>query len=83
MFGKNTVIVEFEGDPRFADELQDRGAVKVMSRSHNRVEMKLLDGKSSRSVLDHAVSRVDEIYRYELVEPPLSEIFVEVVRWQQ
>ncbi|MEX0748168.1 MAG: ATP-binding cassette domain-containing protein [Rhodothermales bacterium] len=82
-FGKNTVIVEFEGDPGFADELQARGIVKVMSRSHNRVEMKLLDGTSSRSVLDHAVSRVAEIYRYELVEPPLSEIFVQVVRSQQ
>ena len=79
-FGKNTVVIEFEGDARFAEELEQRGVVKLLSRSHNRAEMKLLNGASPRSILDHALGRVQEIYRYELVEPPLSEIFVEAVR---
>jgi ABC-2 type transport system ATP-binding protein len=30
-------------------------------------------------VLDLALDRTDELYRYERVAPPLNEIFVEVV----
>jgi ABC-2 type transport system ATP-binding protein len=79
-FGKDTVIIEFDGDSRFAAELQARGRVEVISSSHRRVELRLLDGTTARDVLAHALSRVDDLYRFELTEPPLSEIFVASVR---
>lgn len=79
-FGKNTVVIEFDGDAAFADDLASKHLVKVTSRSHSRVEMKLLDGTSARDVLQHAMSRVNDVFRFELMEPPLSEIFVETVK---
>lgn len=82
-FGKNSVVMEFDGDASFADELAATGAVKVISRSHSRVELKLLDGTSSKDILRHAMGRLNEVYRFERTEPPLSEIFVETVRRQQ
>ncbi len=81
-FGKNSLIIEFEGDARFADQLASRDAVKILSRSHNRVELKLADGLDSMEVLKFAMEHLDEVYRFERTEPPLSEIFVETVRAQ-
>lgn len=82
-FGKNSVVVEFDGDASFADELAARGAVKVTSRSHSRVELTLVDGTSSKEVLQFALSHLNDVYRFERTEPPLSEIFVETVRGQE
>lgn len=81
-FGKNSVIIEFDGDASFADELAARGTVKIMSRSHSRVELKLEEGARSKDILQYAMSRVDDLVRFERTEPPLSEIFVETVRAQ-
>lgn len=78
-YGRNTVIIEFDGDASLADELEREGLVKVISRSHARMELKLLDGTSSKGILERSVSRMNEISRFELVEPPLHEIFVDVV----
>lgn len=78
-FGRNTVLMEFDGDASFADEFERKGLVKVLSRSHNRVEMKLLDGTGAKSLLVQSLGRLNEVYRFELVEPPLHEIFVDVV----
>jgi len=78
-YGRNTVILEFDGDASFADDLQTAGFVKVLYRSHKRVELKLLNGTSAKGVLERAMSRLNDIHRFELVEPPLHEIFVDVV----
>lgn len=78
-FGKNTVVLEFDGDDTFIDELSDGGAVRVNTRSAHRAELTLADGTNARDVLDLALDRTDEVYRYERVAPPLNEIFVEVV----
>lgn len=78
-FGKNTVVVEFDGDDTFIDDLRDAGAVRVNTRSAHRAELTLADGTEAREVLDLALERTGEVYRYERVAPPLNEIFVEVV----
>ena len=78
-FGKNTLVLEFDGDDTFIDELVDAGRVRVNTRSTHRAELSLADGTDARSVLDLALDRTDELYRYERVAPPLNEIFVEVV----
>ncbi|MEX0601326.1 MAG: ATP-binding cassette domain-containing protein [Rhodothermales bacterium] len=79
-FARNTVILEFEGGSDAMDDMEARGDVRVISRSHNRLEMMLSDGTSPRSVLDYALSHVDEIRKFEVTEPPLSEIFMSSVR---
>ncbi len=78
-FGRNTVVMEFDGDNSFAGDFERKGLVTVLSRSHNRVEMKLEDGTAARDLLAQAMGGLNEIYRFELVEPPLNEIFVDVV----
>jgi len=78
-FGKNTLVLEFDGDDTFIDELADAGQVRINTRSTHRAELSLADGTDARKVLDLALDRTDELYRYERVAPPLNEIFVEVV----
>ena len=78
-FGQNTLVLEFDGDDAFIDELEAEGRVRVHSRSAHRAELHLTDGTEPRPVLDRALDRTDELYRYERVAPPLNEIFVEVV----
>ncbi len=78
-FGPNTLVLEFDGDDAFIDELEAEGRVRVHSRSAHRAELHLTDGTEARQVLDRALDHTDELYRYERVAPPLNEIFVEVV----
>jgi len=78
-FGENTLVLEFDGDDTFVDDLVADGAVRVNTRSAHRAELSLADGTDARAVLDLALDRTDELFRYERVAPPLNEIFVEVV----
>lgn len=77
-FGKNTVALEWSGGGAFLDQLD--GAVHVIHRTASSAEVRLLDGTPPRRVLDAALADVDELVRFELTEPPLSEIFVMAVR---
>lgn len=81
-FGRNTVVVDFEGSDAFLDALETRGAVRVATRSRSHAEMQLLDGTAPRDVLETALGTVSQVTRFELVEPPLRDIFVTVVQEQ-
>lgn len=81
-FGHNTVVVDFEGSDAFLDALEARGVVRVATRSRSHAEMQLLDGAKPRDVLETALGSVDQVTRFELVEPPLRDIFVTVVQEQ-
>lgn len=78
-FGRETVLLDFEGDGSFLDDLAAQGLVRLGSRSLSRVEVNLLNGTPPRLVLERAMQSVKEIHRFELVEPSLNEIFVRVV----
>lgn len=78
-FGQNTLVLEFDGPDAFIDELENAGRVRVNTRSAHRAELTLADDTDARTILDIALDRTDELYRYERVAPPLNEIFVEVV----
>lgn len=82
-FGRNTVIMEFDGPDRFLDDLVARQMVRVNERSTSYAEVRLLNKTTSRAVLDEALRHVQEITRFELVEPPMREIFVSAVTQQQ
>ncbi|MEP0548619.1 MAG: ATP-binding cassette domain-containing protein [Rhodothermales bacterium] len=81
-FGKNTVTMEFSGDDGFLDQLEVEGAIRLRSRSSGHAEFRLRGTTTARRVLAAALPGVDEVYRFELNEPPLSEIFVMVVNGQ-
>ncbi len=74
-FGKNTVLIEFEGDPGFLDDLEN---VRINNRSTNFAEIRLLDGQDHQNILKKAMN-ASEIHKFQLVEPSLNEIFISTV----
>ena len=78
-FGRNTVVMEFDGDGAFLDALAREGAIRLINRTNHRVELALCNGTPPRRVLEAALSHVRELYRFEVSEPPLTEIFKQVV----
>ncbi len=75
-YGKNTLRIEYSGDGNFLDlphlveKLNHFGAV---------VEAKLRPGADPQEILKAAVARGVRLSRFELVEPPLHDIFIEKV----
>lgn len=74
-FGKNSVEIEFEGDPGFLDRLEN---VRINNRSTNFAEIRVLDGQRMQDIL-HAAMQQAEIYKFERIEPSLNEIFISTV----
>ena len=74
-FGKNTVNIEFEGDASFLDKLDD---VRINNRSTNFAEIRVLNGQHMQDILKTAMEHA-EIYKFERVEPSLTEIFISTV----
>jgi ABC-2 type transport system ATP-binding protein len=74
-FGKNTINIEFEGDPAFLDALP---GVRINNRSANFAEIRMLEGQSTNDILQTAMQYI-EVYKFERVEPSLQEIFISTV----
>lgn len=74
-FGKNTVLLEFQGDGSFLDELD---GVRINNRSTNFAEIRILNGLSHQEILKKAMDK-SEIHKFQLVEPSLNEIFISTV----
>ena len=74
-FGKNTINIEFQGDASFLDKLED---VRINNRSANFAEIRVLNGQSMQEILKTAMDHA-EIYKFERVEPSLTEIFISTV----
>jgi ABC-2 type transport system ATP-binding protein len=74
-FGKNTILMEFEGNAGFLDQLGD---VRINNRSTNFAEIRMLDGQSPQDILTTAINHVN-IHKFESVEPSLQEIFISTV----
>ena len=78
-FKRDAVVIEFDGSDAFLDALEAAGKIEVGNRSQNRAEFRLLGGTPPRQVLEAALSKANEVYRFEVVEPSLNDIFVSVV----
>jgi ABC-2 type transport system ATP-binding protein len=75
-FGRNTVILDFEGDDSFlSDDL-----VKRHTRFANHSEILLQDSADAQEILRRAVTAGVRVNHFELVEPSLNEIFKESVK---
>ena len=77
-YGRNHVQMEYEGD---GDFLQQSKGVQWFKNYGNYVEMELAPDADSRELLTMVVSRV-KLNRFELMEPPLEQIFKDTVRKQ-
>jgi ABC-2 type transport system ATP-binding protein len=74
-FGRNTVILDYEGPDSFlTDDL-----VKRHNQFPNYSEILLQDGADAQEILKRALAVGARVNRFELVEPSLNEIFIESV----
>ena len=71
-YGKNTLILAFEGDGSFLKSLP---GVASASDSGRYVELKLGPGADPQAILKAASERL-KITRFEVVEPSLHDIFI-------
>lgn len=74
-YGRDTILMEFDGDDSFLDEFSD---LKYINRTENRVEFRINENISSRDIINRANEKTNLI-RFELMEPSLHEIFIDVV----
>lgn len=75
-YGKNTLRIEYSGDDSF---LQKPAWIEKTNHFGAVVEVRLRPGADPQEILKSAVERGVRIYRFELVEPSLNEIFIEKV----
>ena len=82
-FGRDTIVMEFDGGNGFLDGLEAQGLATVNQRSHHRAELRLHEGATAKALLEATLPHVDDLHRFELAEPPMRDIFVRVVTEQQ
>ena len=73
-YERNHVIVEFEGDAAFLQS----GEIAEAKNFSGHAEIKLKPHGNAQKLL-HEAADMARIYRFELVEPSLEEIFIETV----
>jgi ABC-2 type transport system ATP-binding protein len=76
-FGKNSIRIVFEGEGGFIRSLP--GVKEVMTESNNYIEIQLEEGANPDNILKAAVEKVS-VSRFEIVEPSLYSIFIDVAR---
>jgi ABC-2 type transport system ATP-binding protein len=74
-YERNHVIVEFEGDSAFLNSAE----ISEAKNFSGRAEIKLKPHGDAQKLLHEAAARAT-IYRFELVEPSLEEIFIQTVK---
>ncbi|MGH9668751.1 MAG: ABC transporter ATP-binding protein [Terriglobales bacterium] len=75
-YGKNHVQIEYDGDGNFLR--QQDGLVESFNDYGNHVELRLKKGADAQELL-RAVAARCRVSRFELSEPSLEEIFIDVV----
>jgi ABC-2 type transport system ATP-binding protein len=73
-YERDRVIIEFEGNPAFLNSPE----IAEFKNYSGHAEIKLKDGANAQKLLAEAASMAT-IYRFELVEPSLEEIFIQSV----
>ena len=75
-YGKNTLRIEYEGDGAFLDR---RELVAAVNHFGAVTEVKLQPNADAQEILKAAVALGVRINHFELMEPPLNDIFIEKV----
>ena len=78
-YGRNTVQVAFDGSPNGdSDYLSQLPDVKSLECYEGYIQLKLSQGADAQQLLQ-AVSQRSRLSRFEVMEPSLEDIFIEVV----
>jgi ABC-2 type transport system ATP-binding protein len=73
-FGKNTIIMEYEGNLDFLKEME---SVRINQSTSNRIEILILDKAIKPNMILEKAMSTAEIFKFELCEPSMDEIFIE------
>ncbi len=74
-YGTNHLIIEFEGDGNFIHQIDNQ---KIIDKTSNRIELKIDSYEEAQLILKNAVIN-NKITKFDIQEPPLNEIFIDVV----
>jgi len=74
-FGQRNVVLEFDGDPSF---LTPDGTVAEVTDFGNHFEIRLREGADPQELLRRALEH-GRVFRFEVTEPSLNEIFIKAV----
>lgn len=74
-FGRNNLKIEFDGSDEFLNSIESS---KIINRSNNSVEIKLENESDSKQIFD-SINDSTFVYKFELAEPSLHEIFINTV----
>jgi ABC-2 type transport system ATP-binding protein len=77
-YPRNRMLLEFNGDERFLDDPLVVASTDEVKIFENHAELKLNSGADPQALLRHFIQSTS-VYRYELVEPSLEEIFIQTV----
>jgi ABC-2 type transport system ATP-binding protein len=75
-FGKNSIQVVLEGDGNFAKDLP---GVESLTEYNNYIELKLAPEADTQAILKALTDKI-AVRKFEIVEPSLYDIFIEVAR---
>lgn len=75
-YGKNHLIIEYSGPGSFANNIEKD---KIINISENRIEIKIANYSDAQSILRDAANE-NEITKFEIIEPALNEIFIDIVQ---
>jgi len=75
-YGENTIALEFDGE---ADFLDDKTLVGGIDRYGNYAEVTLAKGVEAQQLLERAVASGCRLKRFQVMEPTLHNIFVNIV----
>ena len=75
-YGKNTLRIQYSGDDDFLNLPE---LIENANHFGAMVDIKLRPGADPQEILKAAVARGVRITRFELIEPPLNDIFIEKV----
>jgi ABC-2 type transport system ATP-binding protein len=76
-FGRDTILLEFEGDASF---IIDNPMLKIVNQTAQRFDLKIIDSSFDSKVFLNELNERLMVYKYELVEPSFHEIFIQSVK---
>lgn len=78
-FGRNIIVLEFDGGDAFLDDLVAEGTAHLEDCSPHRARLRIDDDAAAQRVIQAALAGTDAVHRFERVAPSMNEIFIEVV----
>jgi len=79
-FERDKLALEYRGDASFLDAMEKAGDVQFMDRNEDGCILRISGNCDPKMLLDRLISISGlEIYRFELLQPSLNEIFIQTV----